>query len=136
MRRAMVSKNFLQNAAACRELFFSEELPEPELARYQGLLREHASEVAVINVRSAKCILLTAHRNPLWHLFLQVSPPRCQGLLEGAGNMHHVKACTVLQNCDHLYLKQRAGTNRCTQRQRAGARRPKKLQHVCARWRA
>lgn len=59
-----MSKNFLKdgNAAACREMFFSKELPEPELERYQGLLREHASNVSVINVRHHHCSLLSAKR--------------------------------------------------------------------------
>ena len=48
--RAMVTKNFLKSAAACRELFFSGDLPQELLERYQGLLKEHASAVSVINV--------------------------------------------------------------------------------------
>jgi hypothetical protein len=71
MRRAMVSKNFLKNATACREMFFSEELPETELERYQGLLREHASDVSVIKVRPAKC----RKRGPFRHLSLRASSP-------------------------------------------------------------
>lgn len=47
----MISKNFLTNKAACRDMFFSEDLPESELDRFQGLLREHAGDVPVIDVR-------------------------------------------------------------------------------------
>ncbi len=46
----MISKNFVKNAAACRELFFSEDLPQAELEKYQALLRTNASPVPVINV--------------------------------------------------------------------------------------
>jgi hypothetical protein len=46
----MVTKNFLNNAAACRELFFSEDLPAADLERFQGLLRDNASKIPVIDV--------------------------------------------------------------------------------------
>jgi hypothetical protein len=45
-----VTKNFLKNKAACRELFFSDDLPQAELDRCQRLLRENASPVPVIEV--------------------------------------------------------------------------------------
>ena len=60
--RAMVTKNFLRSAAACRELFFSGHLPEELLERYQGLLREHASDISVINVRLFPSALPAATR--------------------------------------------------------------------------
>lgn len=50
MTRGMISKNFLTNPSACRELFFSEDLPAHDLERFQALLREHASKVPVIDV--------------------------------------------------------------------------------------
>ena len=46
-----MTKNFLKNAAACRELFFSDDLPTTELERYQRLLRDNASPVPVIEVQ-------------------------------------------------------------------------------------
>jgi len=49
----MISKNFLKDAAACRELFFSKDLPTYDLERYQSLLRENASKVPVIDVRTS-----------------------------------------------------------------------------------
>ena len=48
--RSMISKNFTKNAAACRELFFSEDLPQAELEKYQALLRDNASPMPVIDV--------------------------------------------------------------------------------------
>ena len=48
-----MTKNFLKNAAACRELFFSDDLPQAELDRYQRLLRDNASPVPVIEVCAA-----------------------------------------------------------------------------------
>ena len=47
----MITKNFVTNVAACRELFFSEDLPPHELEKYQALLRDNASPVPVIDVR-------------------------------------------------------------------------------------
>ena len=49
----MITKNFVTNAAACRELFFSEDLPPAELKKYQALLRDNASPVPVIDVRDS-----------------------------------------------------------------------------------
>lgn len=57
--RGMISKNFLTNLSACRELFFSKDLPAHDLERFQALLREHASKVPVIDVSEAPCVLLT-----------------------------------------------------------------------------
>jgi hypothetical protein len=56
--RGMISKNFLKNATACRELFFSETLPQSDLERYQRLLRENASDVPVIDVISLSLLQL------------------------------------------------------------------------------
>ena len=50
LSRSMVTKNFLTNAVACRELFFSDDLPQAELDQYQRLLRDNASPVPVIEV--------------------------------------------------------------------------------------
>ncbi|KAK9915403.1 hypothetical protein WJX75_008696 [Coccomyxa subellipsoidea] len=50
----MVTKNFLNNVAACRELFFSEDLPAADLERFQGLLRDNASKIPVIDVSTMK----------------------------------------------------------------------------------
>ncbi|CAL8468669.1 g8209 [Coccomyxa elongata] len=50
----MISKNFLTNPSACRELFFSKDLPAHDLERFQALLREHASKVPVIDVSRMK----------------------------------------------------------------------------------
>jgi len=50
LHRGMVTKSFLKNTAACRELFFSEDLPEEQLSAYQALLRSNASSVPVIDV--------------------------------------------------------------------------------------
>ena len=50
MFRSMITKNFVRNAAACRELFFSEDLPQADLEKYQALLRDNASPVPVIDV--------------------------------------------------------------------------------------
>ncbi len=47
--RSMITKNFVKNTGACRELFFSEDLPQCELERYQAMLRENASPVPVID---------------------------------------------------------------------------------------
>lgn len=49
----MITKNFVRNAAACRELFFSEDLPPAELKKYQALLRDNGSPVPVIDVRDS-----------------------------------------------------------------------------------
>ena len=48
--RSMITKNFVKNPTACRELFFSEDLPPADLEKYQTLLRENASPVPVIDV--------------------------------------------------------------------------------------
>lgn len=48
--RSMITKNFIKNATACRELFFSKDLPQTDLDKYQALLRENASPVPVIDV--------------------------------------------------------------------------------------
>ena len=50
----MITKNFTKNATACRELFFSEDLPQPELKKYQALLRDNVSPVSVIDVSILK----------------------------------------------------------------------------------
>ena len=48
--RSMITKNFVKNTAAWRELFFSEDLPQGDLERYQAMLRENESPVPVIDV--------------------------------------------------------------------------------------
>ena len=56
MCRSMITKNFVRNVAACRELFFSDDLPQADLEKYQALLRDNASPVPVIDVSHRSCI--------------------------------------------------------------------------------
>ena len=65
----MITKNFLTNAASCRELFFSEDLPPAELDKYQALLRNNASPVPVIDV--SNYILLRPVQNDFWESFFR-----------------------------------------------------------------
>lgn len=47
-----ITKSFLKNAEACRELFFSSSLPEEKLILYQQKLVENSSNVALLDVRN------------------------------------------------------------------------------------
>ncbi|KAK9816393.1 hypothetical protein WJX74_004238 [Apatococcus lobatus] len=47
-----ITKSFLRSQTACKEMFFCDDMPEAELARYQQLFRTQAAKVPVVDVRS------------------------------------------------------------------------------------
>ena len=46
-----MSKAFLRDPGTCRMMYFSDDMPPPEVARLQRLLARHASPVPVVDVR-------------------------------------------------------------------------------------
>lgn len=59
-----ITKSFLKDPKACRELFFSESLPEDVLLGYQKKLVENSSPVALLDVRNLSAELPVAPVNP------------------------------------------------------------------------
>ena len=47
----MVTKAFLRDAGACREMYFSADMAIEEVARLQRLLAQYASPLPVVDVR-------------------------------------------------------------------------------------
>jgi hypothetical protein len=54
----MVTKAYLRDARACREMYFSAGMDAGEVVRLQRLLARHASPLPVIDVRPARALLL------------------------------------------------------------------------------
>jgi hypothetical protein len=57
----MVTKAYLRDARACREMYFSAGMDAHEVARLQRLLAQHASPLPVIDVRPARARLAPAY---------------------------------------------------------------------------
>ncbi|KAK9809638.1 hypothetical protein WJX73_009909 [Symbiochloris irregularis] len=51
---SFITKNFLKSDVVCRRMFFSDDLSEEELTRYQGMLKQHASPVPVVNLSAMR----------------------------------------------------------------------------------
>ncbi|KAK9867141.1 hypothetical protein WJX84_004221 [Apatococcus fuscideae] len=47
-----ITKSFLRSKSACREMFFSNDLPEADIDRYQQLFRAEAGKVPVVDVKA------------------------------------------------------------------------------------
>jgi len=59
-----ITKSFLKDPKACRELFFSSSLPEDTLLAYQKKLVDNSSPVALLDVRNLSSELPIAPVNP------------------------------------------------------------------------